>query len=65
MVKKGFDFFTTTAEIVEKNKKYRRCHCCSLCTTPGFSLCMLICKYRSATFEEFIKHEGLIIYDMF
>ena len=55
MIKKGLDLFTTTGQIVENNKSYARCSCCTLCTTPCFSLCMFVCKYRSATFEEHIK----------
>ena len=55
MIKKGFNLFTTTAEIVENYKKRLNCSCCTLCTSPYFCVCMAVCKYRSATLGEFIK----------
>lgn len=55
MIKKGFRLFTTTGQIAEEYKKYAKCYCCSLCTSPYLCLCMTICKYRNATYEEFIE----------
>ena len=55
MVKRGFDLFTTTGQIAEDYTKYLRRYTCSLCTTPTFCLCMAVCKYRSATFGEYIE----------
>lgn len=53
--RKGLRLFTTTAQIAEDNKKYSKCSCCSICTSPYLSLCMTVCKYRSATYGEFIE----------
>lgn len=60
MIKKGLDLFTTTGQIVENNKNYAQCSCCSVCTSPYLCLCMSVCKYRSATFEEHIKDKILL-----
>lgn len=55
MVKRGWDLFTTTGQIMEDRMKYVKCYTCSLCTTPCLCLCMFICKYRSAIFGEYMK----------
>lgn len=66
MIKKGFDLFTTTGQVMEDHMKYLRCYTCSLCKSPYFCLCMAVCKYRSATFGEYIEHVlGVREEDMF
>ena len=60
MIKKGFDWFTTTGQIMEDYIKHLRCYTCSLCTSPYLRLCMAVCKYRSATLEEYMKDKDLL-----
>jgi hypothetical protein len=55
MIKKGLDLFTTTGQIAENYKKYAKCSTCTLCMSPYFCLCMSVCKYRSATFGDYIE----------
>lgn len=57
MIKIGLELFTTTGQIIENNSKYTNCSCCSICTSPYICFCMMFCKYRSATFGEFIEKQ--------
>lgn len=55
MIKRGFELFIPTGQSMEERRKYAKCSCCSVCQAPYLCLCMAVCKYRSATFEEYIK----------
>lgn len=55
MIKKGFDLFIPTGQSMEGHRKYAKCYCCSVCQSPYMCLCMIVCKYRSATFGEYIE----------
>lgn len=60
MLKKGLKLFTTSpicAEIAAfVTKKGLDVFCCECCTAPYLGLCKPICKYRKATYREFL-HE--------
>lgn len=61
MLNKGLKLFTTSpthAEIVAfETKKGWGVLCCECCTAPYLGiLCKSICKYRKATYKEFIEN---------
>lgn len=63
MIKKGFDLFTTSPSLYEGEEE--KANCCEVCTSPFLNLCKPICKFRKATFKEFIdcelgKKEGAV-----
>lgn len=60
MLKKGLKLFTTSpthAEIVAfETQKGQNIRCCECCTAPYLGLCKPICKYRKATYKEYIEN---------
>ena len=60
MLKNGLYLFTTSPTYAEtvgvETEKGENVLCCECCTSPYyFGLCKLICKYRKATYSEFIS----------
>lgn len=52
MIKKGYNLFTTSSLFMEQ-KPYKE-RCCAVCTSPFLCLCKPFCKYRKATYREFL-----------
>ena len=60
MLKTGLNLFTTSPTSVEfagvKTEKRENMRCCECCTSPLLGLCKPLCKYRKATYKEFIEN---------
>lgn len=57
MLKKGFDLFTTSPSlVVEAVCKGKKPYCCEVCTSPLLNFCKPVCKFRKATYSEFVSY---------
>lgn len=60
MLKNGLNLFTTSPSIVEikgaLTETGENVSCCTICTAPLLGLCKPICKYRKATYKEYIEN---------
>lgn len=54
MITRGLNLFTTSPSIAENEGVNVRC--CACCTSPFLGLCKPLCKYRKATYTEFIEN---------
>lgn len=58
MIKKGFDLFTTSpTALVGRVSANIDPMCCKVCTSPFLNLCKPVCKFRKATYWEWLRQK--------